>query len=53
MGFKEVVREPLVKEADDSAESPALIADLSARGVWQPQTVACVDPGLNGDLSLI
>ena len=30
MGFKEVLREPIVKEADDSAESPALIADLSA-----------------------
>ena len=43
MGFKEVVREPIVKEADDSVDSPALIADLSARGVWQPQTVALLD----------
>ena len=30
MGFKEVLREPIVKEADDLTESPALIADLSA-----------------------
>ena len=43
MGFKEVVREPIVKETDDSVDSPALIADLSARGVWQPQTVALLD----------
>ena len=43
MGFKEVVREPIVKEADDTVDSPALIADLSARGVWQPQTVALLD----------
>ena len=43
MGFKEVVREPIVKEADDSVDSPALIADLSTQDVWQPQTVALLD----------
>ena len=43
MGFKEVLKEPIIKEADDLLESPALIADLSARGVWQPQTVALLD----------
>ena len=30
MGFKEVLREPIVKKVDDLLESPALIADLSA-----------------------
>ena len=43
MGYKEVLREPIVREADDSAESPALIADLSERGLWQPLTVALLD----------
>ncbi|KAL5471614.1 hypothetical protein EMCRGX_G029749 [Ephydatia muelleri] len=31
------------KEADDSSGRPALIADLSIRGVWQPQTAALLD----------
>eukprot|EP00731_Ephydatia_muelleri_P015411 Em0008g1131a len=30
-------------EADDSSSRPAFIADLSIRGVWQPQTVALLD----------
>ena len=29
-----------MRESDDSFEMPALIADLSVRRVWQPQTVA-------------
>ena len=43
MGFKEMLKEPIVKEADNLSESPALIADLITRGVWQPQTVALLD----------
>ena len=43
MGFKEVLREPVVRESDNSLGIPALIADLSVRGVWQPQTVALFD----------
>ena len=31
--YKDVVREPIVQEADDSRGRPALIADLSIRGV--------------------
>ena len=38
--YKDVVREPIVQEADDASGRPALIADLSIRGVWQPQTAA-------------
>ena len=43
MGFKEVLREPVVRESDDILGIPALIADLSVRGVWQPQTAALFD----------
>ena len=38
--YKDVVREPIVQEADDSSGRPTLIADLSIR---QPQTVALLD----------
>ena len=38
--YKDVVREPIVQEADDSRGRPALI---SIRGVWQPQTAALLD----------
>ena len=41
--FKEVVKEPVVQEANDAEGVPSLIADLSIRGVWQPQTVALFD----------
>ena len=41
--YKDVVREPIVQEADDSSGRTALIADLSIRGVWQPQTAALLD----------
>ena len=36
--YQDVVREPIVQEADDASGRPAWIADLSIRGVWQPQT---------------
>ena len=41
--FKEVVKEPVVQEANDAESVPSLIADLSIRGVWQPQTMALFD----------
>ena len=41
--YKDFVREPIVQEADDSSSRPALIADHSIRGVWQPQTAALLD----------
>ena len=41
--YKVVIREPVVQEANDACGIPSLIADLSFRGVWQPQTVALFD----------
>ena len=37
------MKEPIVKEADESSGSPALVADLSVRGVWVPQAEALFD----------
>jgi len=37
----QVVSEPVVRDA--SADSEALIVDLSARGVWEPQAMAAFD----------
>ena len=36
--WKDVKREPVVKEPDVENGTPALIADLSARGVWDRQS---------------
>ena len=41
--YMEVVKEPIVQEANDADGVPSLITDLSIRGVWQPQTVALFD----------
>ena len=41
--YKEVIREPVVQEANNACGVPSLIADLSIRGVWQPQMVALFD----------
>ena len=41
--YKEVIREPIVQEANDACGIPSLVADLSIRGIWQPQTVALFD----------
>ena len=38
--YKEVLKEPVVQEANDAE---GVIADLSIRGVWQPQTLALFD----------
>ena len=43
MGFKQVLRKPFKRESDDISGIPALITDISMRGVWQPQTVALPD----------
>ena len=37
IAYKDVVREPVVREPNDHEKVPALVADLSVRGVWQPQ----------------
>ena len=40
MAFKEVIREPIVREADYQRGVSTLIANLGIIGVWQPQTEA-------------
>ena len=35
--------EPIVREADSSDNSPALINDINIRGVWLPQVEALID----------
>ena len=41
--YKEVLKEPVVQEANDAEGVASLITDLSIRGVWQPQTLALFD----------
>ena len=43
LAYRDVVREPIVRESDESRGINALVADLSIRGVWQPQTAALFD----------
>ena len=43
LAWNQVMKEPVVKEASKSTNSPALVADLSVRGVWSPQTEALFD----------
>ena len=40
---KDVIREPIVQEANDACGIPSLVADLSIKGVWQSQTIALFD----------
>ena len=41
--WKDVKTEPVVKELDVENGTPALIADISARGVWDRQSAASFD----------
>ena len=43
MAYREVTKEPIVREPDEARNLPALVADLGVRGVWQPQTEALFD----------
>ena len=43
IAYKDVVREPVVREPNDHEKVPALVADLSVRGVWQPQATTFFD----------
>ena len=40
--FNNVLKEPIVQVASTRDGTPALIADISIRGLWPPQTVACI-----------
>ena len=39
----QVVREPIVKEADSKADGPGLRTDLGIRGIWTPQVEVLFD----------
>ena len=41
--WSQVVREPIVKEAESKADGPGLRADPGIRGVWTPQVEALFD----------
>ena len=43
LAYGQVVREPVVREANHSSDSPALVADLSVNGVWVPQSEVLFD----------
>ena len=42
LAWNQVIREPVVKEANLPSESPTLVADLSVSGVWVPQSEALI-----------
>ena len=41
--YYNVVREPMLRKADDNDELLALVADFGVRGIWQPQAEALFD----------
>ena len=43
IAYEEVVREPVIREPNDQENVPALVADLSVRGVRQPQATTFFD----------
>ena len=43
IAYKEVLREPVIREPNVQKNVPALVADLSVRGVWQSQTTTFFD----------
>ena len=43
MVFPEVVREPVVREADEENGTGSLVADLGVRGLWQLQIMGLID----------
>jgi hypothetical protein len=43
IAWGQVLKEPVVREANIPTKSPALVADLSVRGVWIPQSEALFD----------
>jgi hypothetical protein len=43
LAWSSVHREPIVRDANDAINLPALVADLGVRGVWQPQDLTLLD----------
>lgn len=40
--YREVTKKPIVRESDEVRTLPASVADLRARGVWQPKLRRCL-----------
>jgi len=43
IAWKNIIKEPVVRDANPQHGQPALVADLGARGVWERQTEALFD----------
>lgn len=43
MAWRQVLKEPVITEANKSSGTPALVADLSVHGVWVPQSEGLFD----------
>ena len=43
IAFRDVIREPIVRDADPVRGLPALVADIGVRGLWAAQTEALFD----------
>ena len=43
IAFRDVIREPIVRDADPVRGLPALVGDLGVRGLWAAQTEALFD----------
>ena len=41
--YKEFLREPVVREADETSRILALVVELGVKGVWQPQSEVIFD----------
>ena len=41
--FNQVTREPVIQDRSDDPPQEALVTDIKARGVWQPQATALFD----------
>ena len=43
IAFRDLIREPIVRDADPVRGLPAFVADLGVRGLWAAQTEALLD----------
>ena len=43
IAFRDVIKEPIVRDADPVRGLPALVADLGVRGLWAAQTEVLFD----------
>ena len=43
MAWKQVIKEPIIRDTTDSLSGEILKADIAIRGVWQPQATTSFD----------